>query len=533
MSGVEDLSGTVLEGYQLEDRLGGTSHSAVYLTSSLRGVRSAVKVVDSQLESPDALSERLRQDAAALSELDQPAIVPLQDVGRSGTMTFAAAPFIRAHNLQRLMARGRMDNERAWRILSTIANALDAVHSRGLVYRALKPGNVLIDGEGAVRLVEFGVAGKRVGPLALAEPMYHLSAPQYLAPEQVEGAEPDFRADIYALGVLVFEILTATSVPGSRQPGEALRATLSAPPPSAHAVQPALPRALDGVLGRAMAKDPLARHGSANELLRELVALPDERAPGARPTGPALAVTDVAEVPAKPFSGKLPIPDDSMLLQLKRMGLPVFEGTRADVLGAYFAALMRQAREACGPRWPAVLEASGLGEYPEEDPPEGDRSAAVLDVSRLAGAFEEVYGLEAPDVLRQWGRLTTTYWIKKSQSRQDGGMTYLMPIRVMARPEQKVEDVLSIFARHMDRIRGERLTAWKKVDKRQFWAVLYDNMTVVGRRRPDRSCHFWIAALESTLRWGGLASDWVVEEAECGCVTGTYDCAFMIQHVDS
>jgi hypothetical protein len=192
---------------------------------------------------------------------------------------------------------------------------------------------------------------------------------------------------------------------------------------------------------------------------------------------------------------------------------------------------MRFAREVCEARWPEVIEAAGLQDFREDEAPDdADRDAPVEAASRLAGAIEAVCGPAAPELLRRWGQQSTSFWIKKMQQLQEGSVTYLMPFRMMPRPEQKVEDVLYIFTRNQDRIRGERLTTWKQVDRHQFWLVHYDNLMAVGRRRPARSCYFWTAALETTLRWGGLANDWVVEEAECGCVTGAYDCVFTVKH---
>src|SRR5205807_4596728 len=118
-----------------------------------------------------------------------------------------------------------------------IADALDSVHYRGLVYRLLKPTNILVD-EHRIYLAEFGMASRRVGPMALSTRGYRLTGPQYLAPEQVEGEEPDWRADVYAMAVLIFEILTHTPLqPLGRSLGETLEATILGHLPSAHARQ--------------------------------------------------------------------------------------------------------------------------------------------------------------------------------------------------------------------------------------------------------------------------------------------------------
>jgi hypothetical protein len=153
-------------------------------------------------------------------------------------------------------------------------------------------------------------------------------------------------------------------------------------------------------------------------------------------------------------------------------------------------------------------------------------------VSHLTDAIETVFHMGAVEVLRLWGRRTTESWMSRTQQLQDGEVRYMRPIRLWPSGERKVEDVLIAFTSNLDRIRGERLTAWKKVDRHQFWVVHYDNLGAVGRRRTGKSCHLWTAALEQALRWGHAANSWFVDEAECGCVTGTYDCVFTIHYVD-
>ena len=369
----------------------------------------------------------------------------------------------------------------------------------------------------------------------MSAPGYHVTAAQYLAPEQLEGREPDRRADVYALAVLVFEILTRTELLGARSPHEAMRATLEGSPPSATERQPDLPSGLDLVLGRAMARDPLLRHRSAGELLQQLVSLPDERARHVEQAVRSAAVmaapgfvgagSAVAPVPPRLPAGlapKVPTPETSMVAVLKRLGVPVRRAQQDVFLDSYFAELLRCARRVCDDRWPAIAAGAGLEAYTARDlAGGGSLSAPVAAVSRLADAIEASYGPEAPAVMRQWGRLTAESWIR-----------YRKPLRLWASGEKRVEDVIAAFTSDVDRIRGEPLTAWKKVDRHTFWVVHYDNLGAVGRRCAGKSCHAWTAALEQALRLAGAANSWVVEEAECGSVTGTYDCVFTIQYVD-
>jgi serine/threonine-protein kinase len=534
VSAVQELSGTSLKGYQLETCLGWSSHTAVY--SAWRGGASwAVKIVDGDLAPDGALADRLRREADVLAHVGSSSILPIHDTGRAGRLTYAASPLVRAETLHDLMRGDRLSSEHAWTILSRVAEALDCAHRRGLVCRLLKPDHVLVE-NGRVYLAEFGVASDRVGRLAMAAPAYHVTAPQYLAPEQLEGRDPDHRADIYALAVLVFEILTGTELQGARSPLEAMRATLDGSPPSATERQPDLPSGLDLVLGRAMARDPQLRHRSATELLEQLVTLPEEQgrvlALAAR-RNPVPAPSVAGPPPAPLMPQKVPTPESSMIAVLKRMEVPVLRGQQDVILNAYFAELVRSARRTCGARWPEVAAASGLDDYLDVDPrDDSGRGAPVAAVSRLAEAISGVFDMGAVEVLRQWGRLTTEAWMSRTQQLPNGDAPFARPIRLWTSGEKKVEDVLTAFTRSVDRIRGERLTAWKKVDRHQFWVVLYDNLGAVGRRRAGKSCHQWTAAVEQALRWGHAANSWVVDEAECGCVTGTYDCVFTIHYVD-
>jgi hypothetical protein len=218
-----------------------------------------------------------------------------------------------------------------------------------------------------------------------------------------------------------------------------------------------------------------------------------------------------------------PIPADSAVSMLHRMGVPSLESHDLPLLNSYFACLTRHAKEAAERRWPQVLEAAGLQRYLTEDPADdGERTATAEDCSRLAEAFEIVFGPDAPAHLRILGRMVTDDWLRSTQPK---------PFRMMGKPESKVADALYVFNHSMDRVRGEPLHAWKQIDKRQFWIVHYANLFALGRVKPAKSCHFWVAAFESALRWGGLANDWAIEEAECGCATGTFCCVFTVDRV--
>jgi hypothetical protein len=399
--------------------------------------------------------------------------------------------------------------------------------------------------------------------MALTSPNYNLGSPQYLAPEQVEGKEPSRRADVYAIGVLVFEILTETQLFSGRSVGEVLTATLNGTVPSATARNRRLPHGVDRVLTRALSKDPAERQQSVWELLEQLIEVPDQdqrvsdhglsqprdAAPaypmnepsdaedntmgrlggtGGRQSREAAAMTMVPVVGAPQMGPLVPaqtvaVPADSAVSMLHRMGVPVLEHHDLPILNSYFACVMRHARELSDRRWQQVLESVGLDRYTYMDPPDdGERTATADECSRLAEGFEIAFGADAPGILRTLGRTVTEDWLRSTQPK---------PFRMMGRAESKVADALYVFNHSMDRVRGEPLHAWKQIDRRQFWIIHYANLFALGRIKPAKSCHFWVAAFESALRWGGLANDWTVEEAECGCATGTFACVFTVERV--
>jgi serine/threonine-protein kinase len=270
---VGTLEGTRVGGYLLRDCLGQGSGTAVYRASAPSGEWCALKLVDAQLEDGPSLAARLRRDAPVLAHIGDPRILPILDPIASEDMTGAVMPLLDAQSLRDLMGNGGLDSDLAWSILTQVADSLDSAHRRGLTYMVLKPANILVRNAN-VYLAEFGVTGRWAGQVGLAAPNCQLDGAQYLAPEQIMGEEPDHRADIYALGVLAFELATATALHADPEPSVILQRTLEDSPPSASARNPHIPTDVDGVLRRALARDPAERHASVRQLIHELASPP-------------------------------------------------------------------------------------------------------------------------------------------------------------------------------------------------------------------------------------------------------------------
>lgn len=516
---IEGLTGSRLGGYQLLRCLGHGTHTAVYHAAGSRGSDIALKVIHRRLDPEPGLAERLRRTAAQLSRSDARGILQIQEVGRDEEVTLATMPLLEAKSLEQLMSIGSLDTELAWSLLTQVADALERVHQLGLAYRVLKPCNVLVDAAGHAHLAEFAITSRHTGPVALSTPDYRLGWPQYLAPEQVAGQEPDWRTDVYSVGVLVFELLTGTPLFSGESVAAALAATARTPPPSARARKPSLPATVDWVLRRALSKDPARRQRSVWELLDELIDLPEYDGPaGGRVPGSGRATREGAEHNGGGQSSSGP--PDSALAMLRRMGIPHLEHHQLPVLNSFFALVVRHGRVVAGSRWADVVDAAGLPEYLVSEPHDGNRTTPAEHSSRLAEAFQLVFGAEAPDHEHRWGRLVMEEWMRTTQPRR---------FRLFRRVDTRVADTLYVVTQSLDRVRGEQLHVWKQTDHRQFWIIHHGNLFAVGRRKPAQSCHFWIGAYEAALTWGGIQKEWSVEETECACVTGTGSCVYAVE----
>jgi streptogramin lyase len=247
--------------------------SVVYLAEDLGLKRQvALKLLVPPLTEDEAFRERFLEESQLAASLDHPSVVPIYAAGEAGDELYIAMRYVEGHDLKVLLRGGALDPERTIRICSQVAEALDFAHERGLVHRDVKPSNVLLDANEHVYLADFGLS-KRLGEGRAVEPGL-FGTIDYVAPEQIRGEEIDGRADVYALGCLLYECLVGTSPFRRGSDAATLFAHLEeAPPP--------LP-GLDDVLSRALAKDPGERQQTCSELVGQAgaalgVAVPPSR----------------------------------------------------------------------------------------------------------------------------------------------------------------------------------------------------------------------------------------------------------------
>ena len=549
---MKDLTGTRVGQYEIVERLGGGGMAVVYrAVQQPLGREVALKALSSELFQDDGFVKRFETEAKTLAKLDHPNILPIYDFEMNDGVAYLTMPLIRGGTLRDVLNRGALDTLTAWRYLREIGDGLQHAHDAGIVHRDLKPTNVLIHADGRAMLADFGLARGAGQPTHLTTIGLAIGTPGYMAPEQVMGHDVDKRADIYAMGVLTFEMLTGRLPFIGSNRMEVAYSTVNAPIPSAVKLNAALPDELDQLLAKVLAKDPAARPQTVRDLLSQMARLPQRRqaaavavgAQGGVATAPgrpaqtvepptAASMKVIAAASPRPLHGS-PIPTPtgvggSAIRTLELMGIKASRARGRFILNSYVSNLVHVARSVTGDRWPELAYAAGLVQYVEQDPPHDDQlSSPVEALSRLNEAFETVYGPEAEDTIRSWGRRVTERWLAEGRHGMGG------PRRLVPGRQRKLASLVKSFTDAMDNVRGEHTHAWLQVDEHQFWLVNFSNMFALGRIKPVKSCTIWTASIETILRWAGLANDWYVEEVECGCVTGTFDCVFAIRSVET
>lgn len=315
--------GRLLPQYEIECLLGRGGMGAVY-----KGVQRtldrpvAIKILPPDLDDAEGnYAERFKNEAKMMAKMDHPAIVAVFDFGETSEhQLYFVMAFIDGTDVDRMIhEQGRLPAEHALAVTAHVCDALAYAHARGVVHRDIKPANVLINMEGQVKVADFGLAkASEAGAGALTKTGLAMGTPDYVAPEAlILGANVDGRADLYAVGVMLYQMLTGVVPRGAWKP--------------ASVVVPGLDRRFDDIIDRAMQTDPADRYPSAEELRRDLdvilttpmvqergessVAIPKQvllasqsrRAPAKKLATSAPAAAAVkSSAPAKPEPSKLP-----------------------------------------------------------------------------------------------------------------------------------------------------------------------------------------------------------------------------------
>ncbi len=273
-----DLSaGDEFAGYRIERSLGRGGMGVLYLAIE-PGLerRVALKLIAPEAAADEVFARRFAEESRIAASIEHPNVVPIYAAGEENGIPFIAMRYVSGSDLGRRMAReGRLAPEVAVALIAQVGNGLDAIHAAGLVHRDVKPANVLLGGTGGddhAYITDFGVARNVATESGLTQTGRFVGTLDYVAPEQISGGAVNAHADVYALGCLLFKLLTG-EVPYPRD-GEAARlyAHLNDPPPAPSLHATAVPMALDDVAIRAMSKEPGDRYPSAGDLGRAAIA---------------------------------------------------------------------------------------------------------------------------------------------------------------------------------------------------------------------------------------------------------------------
>ena len=273
-------------GYTIERELTGGGMSHVYLaTERALGRKVVVKVLPPDLAA-GVNRERFRREIQLAAQLQHPHIVPLLTAGEDGDLLYYTMPYVSGESLRaRLEEKGRLPVRDVVRILTDVVDALAYAHAHGVMHRDIKPGNVLTQRSHAL-VTDFGVAKALSAALPLAGSTTSgmaIGTPAYMAPEQL-AADPaaDHRVDVYAVGLLAYELLTGEAPFSGASPAATMAAQLTRDPAPLETVRGDVPPALSDIIRRCLSKEPEGRPGSAEALLAELEELPRDPSTPAR-----------------------------------------------------------------------------------------------------------------------------------------------------------------------------------------------------------------------------------------------------------
>ncbi len=291
-----DLIGQHLGQYEIVALLGKGGMATVYRARQLNIEREvAIKVIRSDLvDNPDFI-RRFKREAETLAALNHRHVLKLFDYGQQGDMAYLVMELLTGGSLADLIEQGRVAPPTASRLLEQIASALDYAHRRGLIHRDLKPHNVLLDEEGSAVLTDFGIVKLLREATSLTQSGSTIGTPAYMAPEQWRGQAVDARTDIYALGIILYELLAGRLPFVADTPFTMMHLHVNEPPPPLRSLNPYLPSGVEPVLDKALAKDPDRRFESASALAQAFKAAlaspelplqtpPDKHEPSGSPT---------------------------------------------------------------------------------------------------------------------------------------------------------------------------------------------------------------------------------------------------------
>ncbi len=265
--------GSQFDRYAVKDIIASSNTSSILrATDLLTGHDLAIKMPHPEVEGDLLFYQRFEREKEICETLDHPAVVKAYSEGKRSRMYIAMEVAPGRLLRQVLSDQGKLPVERAVKIAVAICEALNYIHSEGVVHRDLKPENIMIDEDDRIKLIDFGIASRRgARRLTFGKLSNVMGTPDYIAPEQVQGKRGDARTDVYALGVILYEMLTGeTPFPGS-DPFIIMNDRLVKDPIPPCEINPSIPPQLQEAIFGALERDPKSRYSSALEFANDLL----------------------------------------------------------------------------------------------------------------------------------------------------------------------------------------------------------------------------------------------------------------------
>ena len=264
--------GEMLDHYRLEAEVARGGMSTLFRATDVRnGRKVAVKVPHPEMEADPVLIERFRREEEIGQELDHPGIVKTFD-GEERSRRYMVIEWVEGRLLRSIMNEERpFPVDRAVKLILAICDALDTMHKHGVVHRDLKPENIMVDDHDRIKVIDFGIAMKEdARRITHASVTPALGTPDYISPEQVKGQRGDQRSDVYALGAMLYEMLTGQPPFIGPNPLAVMNERLLIDPKPARELNPEISPELEEILFRALERDPRHRYSTAAEMAWEL-----------------------------------------------------------------------------------------------------------------------------------------------------------------------------------------------------------------------------------------------------------------------